>query len=280
MNTRWIGLAFGGLLVATASPAAPIGPIVVVQATSPNDSDDWKQITAPCPPGLIAFGGGASVTPGVSLVLHQSLPQFDPPSGWLALAQERSSTGANWAVTSWALCAEVSAYTLVSESSPFNSLDKTIQADCPPGEVPIGGGAGIFVFGPKLALARVAPTVTGWEAEAFEAFPVSANWFLNVKVICAPATGVERFEATTSTTGAFFDTIGLVCSPGRVTLGGGAWSDVQGAMILGTRPRTSIQGAIVAWEVTGWQASPEPWELHGVTLCLSVQPLIFADGFE
>lgn len=253
-----IGLSAG---IATTGALAQIGPIQRVEQTSVFDSSDWKQVEAPCPAGTIAFSGGASVTDGVSVTIHQSLPLGNPPSSWLAVAQERTAINDSWELTSWALCATVAGYELVDVSTPFDSTSpKNVFAFCPPGKVPIGGGGGIFVFSPNLALERLSLAGMGWAATAVESPSTSGSWILDVKVSCAPALDIKAVSVDTHNEAEGLDDLAFFCPASRIALGGGVTLD--NGWVTSSEPLSSegwylagrrrAGGANAAWRLSGW----------------------------
>lgn len=90
-------------------PAGLSGREVVV-AMSAISSDASRQVTATCPAGKKAIGGGATVqevfagTPG-AIAIRTSIPYFD--QGWVASAQEMVPYGSNWWMQAYAVCARV-----------------------------------------------------------------------------------------------------------------------------------------------------------------------------
>jgi len=274
--SRWFVVLAGVFAGTGASGAlAQIGSIVYVTTNGPLDSTDFKQVTAECPPGTIAFSGGASISTGqqLQLLMHQSLPQGNPPSSWLSVAQERVPTAANWRLSSHAVCAEIPGYELVESTSPFDSSSlKLVAANCPLGKVPIGGGGGIFFFNPDLALFEFAPTSAGWEVAAQESTPFAGNWLLSVKVSCAPSVDVLRISALTDNPVETRDVLELACPLPRVVVGGGT-RVTPGEAVYASHPVSNF-----GWEVGGRRITADPWVLGGSALCLL--PVLFADGFE
>jgi hypothetical protein len=262
---RALGLALAANFVAGGDAGAEIGPIQIVQASSAFDSVDWKQVTAHCPSGTIAFAGGANVDGDGPIVVHQSLPQGDPPSSWIALAQERSIHQESWSVTSWAHCATVEDYELVSEQSASNSSNtKEVAATCPPGKVAIGGGGGIFLFSPELVLTFAGKVSQSWRVEARELPVTSANWILRSSVSCAPdsldiAAASGRTDNWIETT----EDLALYCAAGQVPLAGGlSFTD---AGLVASQPL-----ADVGWYVRGRRLVGNPgesWFARGEVLC-------------
>ncbi len=257
---------------------AQVGPIQRVFLASAFNSTDFKQVEVPCPPGTIAFGGGASLAFGTNqdlpVIVHQSLPVGDPPTSWLALAQERTPTSTSWAMNAYALCAQVVGYELVEAESDFDSIDnRLVSADCPSGKVPIGGGGGIFFFQPDHALYSLSPSDTGWVAAARESSPIAASWVLAVRVSCAPGVDAVRVQGGTDNATEIRDELYLQCYPPRVVLGGGA-TVTTGQALYGSWPESDIRWQVAGRRVSGSSAST----LIGHVLCV-LSPL-FLDGFE
>ncbi|MGH2690558.1 MAG: hypothetical protein ACRDKW_17375 [Actinomycetota bacterium] len=285
MRPVWV-IVLVGLLsgIGVDGARAEIGPIQVVTETSAFDGTDFKQLEAECPPGTIAFSGGvglsAATNEGQNVIVHQSQPQGDPPGSWLGLAQEQTPTTSNWGITVYALCATVDGYELVDVSTPFDSVqNKFIQADCPQGKGPIGGGGGIFLFSPDHRLHVLTPTATGWEARGFSSNP-AASWILNAKVSCAPAVPIERIEGFTQNQSVDLrDHLGLYCPGDRLALGGGVFIGPSGIGIYTTRPILGGAQGIEGWEVAARNVTGGvAWPMSAAVLCRV--STIFIDSFE
>jgi hypothetical protein len=78
----------------------------VVTAQSVNNSTPSRQVTATCPAGKQALGGGGSLSLLVDVALNRSLPEG--ANGWTASAREINSTGSTWFVSAYVVCAKVS----------------------------------------------------------------------------------------------------------------------------------------------------------------------------
>jgi hypothetical protein len=86
-----------------------ISGLSVVSADTASDSND-KAITAQCPSGTRALGGGATLKSGppTSIALASSGPSGNPATGWRAGALEvNGGTTGPWQLTVYALCAKV-----------------------------------------------------------------------------------------------------------------------------------------------------------------------------
>jgi hypothetical protein len=94
-----------------AGPAGPAGPPglsqrQVVAAQSPNDSNSPKIVTAICPAGRVAVGGGGRIdtlSPGP--ILSSTRPEAS--NAWYAQAYEVVGTAGNWRLSAYVVCARV-----------------------------------------------------------------------------------------------------------------------------------------------------------------------------
>ena len=87
----------------TGAPGVSQREIVV--ASSASDSSAGKSVTATCPSGKQAIGGGAGIVGEFGVALMASTPAGS--TGWVALAAEAISIASAWSVTSYAICARV-----------------------------------------------------------------------------------------------------------------------------------------------------------------------------
>lgn len=83
-----------------------------VTATSPVDSVDEKFITAECPTGKEAIGGGARINKGTSVttVVNETAPALASNGshfGWYAAGREVTSEPGTWSVSAFAICASL-----------------------------------------------------------------------------------------------------------------------------------------------------------------------------
>jgi hypothetical protein len=94
-----------------AGPAGPAGPPGVSQrqvvvAQSANDSNTPKIVTAICPAGKLALGGGGRIdTLSLGPILSSTRPEGS--NAWYAQAYEVVGTGGNWRLTTYVVCARV-----------------------------------------------------------------------------------------------------------------------------------------------------------------------------
>ena len=84
----------------------------VVSAISANSSDTHHNVSAFCPAGKNAIGGGAFLNPSQTvpgLAVQASYPVLSAgrPLGWTVVAAETLPYDGSWTVTAYAICATV-----------------------------------------------------------------------------------------------------------------------------------------------------------------------------
>jgi hypothetical protein len=120
-----------------------LGPVVTVTAVTNTASDSAREatVTATCPGGKQALGGGysAALAPGATLLVQSSFRSS--PQTWTAAA---FSGGGSGSLTSYAYCrnipkSPVSDVTQSSNDTPY-AEPRTLTPRCPSGTELIGGG--------------------------------------------------------------------------------------------------------------------------------------------
>lgn len=86
--------------------------ITYVTETSANNSDEEKSVTASCPSGKEAIGGGARINSpaSVNAVTSGSYPAVasnNARTGWIATGREFAAEAGNWQIVAYAVCAEL-----------------------------------------------------------------------------------------------------------------------------------------------------------------------------
>ena len=82
-------------------------------ATSANNSEAEKTVTANCPSGKEAIGGGARINApaGVKAAINGSYPAVasgNARTGWIAIrARDRPEEAGNWQIVAYVVCAEL-----------------------------------------------------------------------------------------------------------------------------------------------------------------------------
>lgn len=86
--------------------------ITYVTETSANNSEEEKSVTASCPSGKEAIGGGARINSPASVkaVTGGSYPAVasnNARTGWIATGREFAEEAGNWQIVAYAVCAEL-----------------------------------------------------------------------------------------------------------------------------------------------------------------------------
>jgi hypothetical protein len=95
-----------------SGPAGPAGPpgasgLQTVFTTSAVNSTTTRTLTAVCPSGKVAIGGGVSVTPSTVTEVGLSTSYLANPTTWTASAREIDATASNWGLNVVVICATV-----------------------------------------------------------------------------------------------------------------------------------------------------------------------------
>jgi hypothetical protein len=93
-----------------AGPQGPQGPAGIsglqnVFTTGAINSTATRQLTAGCPAGKKAIGGGATVVPANTAGVAITAGYLADESTWVARAREVTATGANWSLNAVVICA-------------------------------------------------------------------------------------------------------------------------------------------------------------------------------
>jgi hypothetical protein len=95
-----------------AGPAGPAGPpgasgLQTVFTTSAIDSSSPKTLTATCPSGKVALGGGVAVAPSSVNEVGLTTSYLASSTTWTASAREFDATATNWGLNVVVICATV-----------------------------------------------------------------------------------------------------------------------------------------------------------------------------
>jgi hypothetical protein len=93
-------------------PAGPQGPpglsgLQSVYATGPANSNTTRTLTAACPSGKQAVGGGATILPANVADVALTSSYLANPTTWTASAEEADATAAGWSLNAVVICATV-----------------------------------------------------------------------------------------------------------------------------------------------------------------------------
>jgi hypothetical protein len=194
----------GGPAEAAPAQEAPVrltGIQRYQKTTLGTDSPDSRHITASCPVGKVAVGGGAKtmVTTGASTRGNVMLQALVPgPASYAAQAVEKADGySANWSLTAYVICADAVpglALEVESRSSDFTPYFDAEQgwvndvaAPCPTGKKLLGTGG--IVGGPagRVSFQQVRPNQQGAYAfvQGVRESSVTDNFSVVAFAICA-----------------------------------------------------------------------------------------------
>ena len=255
--------------MANASPSG----LQRVSASSLNDSFVAKDRFVACPTGKKLLGGGARVLPGNGQVTIDGITLDSPLSGSRARAfEDADGTSLRWAVESFAMCADpLPGLVQVDATSPDNSFDKAIKAQCPAGKQLVGAGVETNGGNGRVAIDDLIPSIVNGTVNVFGieiGNGTTDNWRITAHAICAdPIPGLELRQLQS---GPLSSNQGVVlsCSAGKHVLGlGGEITSGLGEVVMDDMtPNATLTGvSIGAREVQGGTTSA--WKIRGYAIC-------------
>jgi len=160
----------------------------------------------------------------------------------------------------------------VGNTSPNNSVGKSVTVNCPGATRVYGSGASINGGGGAVVIDRITPnlTLTSVQVTAFEAIPFPGNWSITAYAICGAATlNLQRIHFT-SATNSQNKSVVASCPAGLRLYGTGA--ELNGALgrvsITGIIPNPGLTAVTVNavengpfagnWSVTGYAICANP----------------------
>jgi hypothetical protein len=207
-------------------PHAPVTPLALASykvVTSPTfvaPPGQQTQGTVSCPAGTVPLGGGTGIHPaGTGAHITASFPS---PNGWVT---EVSTGLADVVFDALVVCAQQPRqYAVVSSSGNVRSgVQATVEATCPVGSRPLGGGVQTTASDATAHLAASLPTNHGWLVS--EDNGSSAPIQVTTYAICGRASGYALVTgAPTQLRGKETTLVSASCPTGTLPLGGGASS--------------------------------------------------------
>jgi hypothetical protein len=218
------------LALAPAASAAVPGLNLVVRGSGPPNSAASQSAVARCPEGQALLGvGGKTEGAGGQLVID-ALAARTAREATVRGHEDEDGTGANWAVRSYAICADEGGERRTTNNEPFNSLSpkSATTADgggCSNqrrltgagGEIPLGANGQTMLTNIVPSADLETTTVRATEDDN----GTLANWSLRPFALCAdPLPGLERVFATSDSTSANKH-VTARCDPGKRVIGTG-----------------------------------------------------------
>jgi hypothetical protein len=149
-----------------------------------------KSITAPCAPGKVVVGGGATVSGAVVGVVMSNMTLADDLGHLSATAfEQEGGTTLNWTLHAYAVCASPPrGLTQVTAKFPLESDPQSVTAVCPAGKILLGGAAQLQNAPGEVVFDDIRPddrltslTVTGFE----DATGTTSSWRPIAHALCA-----------------------------------------------------------------------------------------------
>jgi hypothetical protein len=266
MNTSRIAHGIGAILLgasavlfaATPASASPAG-LVMVSATSADNSTDFKSVSATCPAGKKVLGGGAQTFgwyTGYHVLVTQAYPDGVNNRFTVGAWEDEARTPETWTVTAYAICANPLAG-LEYISTPWYDNISGTWAVCSSGKKLVGMGGHIINSSGEVALVGIFPN-SGLSA--------SETWVSEDHTGYAPTYSVKSYAVCANPiagqqyiTKSFSDTLGVgisvpcpagkkVLSSGvRLNSGGGTLSQGEGKFSLAA-PNSALTSTYVSAE--------------------------------
>jgi hypothetical protein len=178
-------------------------------------------------------GTGGEITGGAGQVVMDLIPFPEDPVKVNARGfEDDTGFGANWSVTSYAICAAVSKLEVVTTAA--NSSDKTAQLTCPTANRNLTGvGAEVSGGAGQVVLDDITPAfnppnagfATGFEDET----GFAGNWSVTSYGLCAtPLPGLELVTGSSSDDSQPASGVSVFCPTGKKLVGGGG--DIAGGL--------------------------------------------------
>jgi hypothetical protein len=191
--------------LAAAKPAAAVPGLIRIQGdVSATDPAPAKTVRANCPAGLRVVGGGGwafnTTRVDEAKVALTALVPVHPATGvdYYEVSGQavNRSTNSNWWLQAWALCANpIDGLSIQPVTSGAKAAD--VQAICPAGQAPIGGGGRVNTPAGHVSLQGVSANgarVVTWAAPDTAAY--TGTWTLTSYAICArPLAGANDVQA-------------------------------------------------------------------------------------
>jgi hypothetical protein len=285
MRIRHVLLALAVVVAAilVAEPARAVTGTLFVSKIGPTGSPASVVVTAACPDGTSAVGGGAVIGGSTRVRVNAAVPG---PEGFTVLAVEPSGgTSEQWQLVVTAVCVPTRSVPGLLYVSAFSATDSagghSATVECPAGRRLIGMGGLVDsdnIGQDRLTLAGIRPdggltsvTAVGYETGQFDGY-----WRAKATAACAyPLPGLTRIGvADTAFDSASVRLVRAACPAGTTVLSAGfdVYAANGGAAVPSFFPDLDLAGAsniagieVTAREVpTGFAGS---WRLIGYGIC-------------
>lgn len=243
MNTSRIARGIGAVLLGagtvlftvTPASASPAG-LVMVSATSADNSTDFKSVSATCPTGKKVIGGGAQTFGwyvGYHVLVTQAYPDGTNNRFTVGAWEDEARTPETWTVTAYAICASPLAG-LEYVSTPWYDNIGGTWAVCSSGKKLVGMGGQIINSNGEVALTGVFPGASltrseTWVSEDHTGY--APTYSVKSYSVCA-----DPIAGQTYVTSSFPNTLGVgisvACPAGKKVLSSGVRLNNGGSTVF------------------------------------------------
>jgi hypothetical protein len=242
MNTSRIARGIGAvvlgagavLFLVTPASASPAG-LVMVSATSADNSTDFKSVSATCPTGKKVIGGGAQTFGWYTdyhVLVTQAYPDGVNNRFTVGAWEDEARTPETWTVTAYAICANPLAG-LEYVSTPWYDNISGTWAQCSSGKKLLGMGGQISNSNGEVALVGVQPNSSLGAGEAWVSEdPTGYAPTYSVKAYAVCATSIGQSYVTKSFPNTLGIGISVPCPAGKKVLSSGVRLNSGGITIF------------------------------------------------
>ncbi|TDD34941.1 hypothetical protein E1287_15060 [Actinomadura sp. KC06] len=262
--------------VIITAPAQAVPNLQMISNTTAGDSSTAKSVTAACPSGTVALGGGGEIINGAGEVLFTGLRPTPTLSGYQVGAHEdETGYSGSWQVRAHAVCGSAPAGTQrVASTGPGSTGVTYTSAFCPSGKHIIGMGGqvnngqgqvmllGSNPFDPAEVLTPAVPDDTGY----------TGTWTLDSVAVCAnpiPSRtvvfGSSASDSTTPKSATATCPAGTRVHAGSSSIGG--FPDTNSLIRERVVPNTALTSVTATGRETPGAGSPDPWSVTAYAIC-------------
>lgn len=250
MNTPRILRAIGAVLLGAAAATYAVTPasaspagLVMVSATSAENSTDFKSVSVACPAGKKVLGGGAQTFGwfiGYSVLVTQAYPDGANNRFVVGAWEDEARTPEVWTVTAYAICANPLPG-LEYIATPWYTNISGTWAVCSTGKKLVGFGGQISNSNGEVALAGVFPASSltrseTWVSEDHTGYTPSYQ----VRSISVCADPIGQSLITSSFPNTLGVGISVACPAGKHVLGSGARLSQGGSTLFNGEGKFSL----------------------------------------
>ena len=259
-----------GVGLATPASANPPGQEIVSVGSGWNSTS--KKITAPCPSGKVASGGGGYPAGSTHVHGRVALDRLEPlagDGGFVATMWELGDVSDDWAVTTKAVCiTQPAGYQVVSATAPVETVSATVS--CGTKSV-IGVGGRINGGFGDVVLDEVVPSFD-LKSVTVRAVSVQGStrtgWSVTAIAVCANApAGLELLTASKPFTSDSEQNTDKTCPAGKALYSAGVNIGAGNGQAVLTGVNLSTNLTVRAWANEDVDGYGGVWDITVYAIC-------------